>query len=211
MVIGLLGNESSGLNRFILVILKPENGVRLQATLENQNPTGLPVGAVSYLETYCPEEILKKKLFLFIPFYILRYEKQIKEINSTTPPEVLLQSIRMDFQKLDDGIYQYFQQKDMIYYYQLINDLTRNVLDAVLPPDEQIIRNEVNHIMGGHVLVTPTTIIHDRGFRKGVRSERANTARERKLKVQEQQRADHEHVELEKWKAIALSLEKGKQ
>ena len=26
---------------------KPENGVRLQATLGNQNPTGLPVGAVS--------------------------------------------------------------------------------------------------------------------------------------------------------------------
>ena len=24
----------------------PENGVRLQATLDNQNPTGLPVGAV---------------------------------------------------------------------------------------------------------------------------------------------------------------------
>ena len=46
MVVGLLGNESSGSNRFILVTPKPENGVRLQATLGNQNPTGLPVGAV---------------------------------------------------------------------------------------------------------------------------------------------------------------------
>ncbi len=36
-------------NRFTLVTPKPENGVRLQATLGNQNPTGLPVGAVRCL------------------------------------------------------------------------------------------------------------------------------------------------------------------
>ena len=41
------GNESPDSNRFTLVTPKPENGVRLQATLGNQNPTGLPVGAVS--------------------------------------------------------------------------------------------------------------------------------------------------------------------
>ena len=46
MVVGLLGNESSDSNRFTLVTPNPANGVRLQATLDNQNPTGLPVGAV---------------------------------------------------------------------------------------------------------------------------------------------------------------------
>lgn len=46
MVVGLLGNESPDSNRLTLVTPKPENGVRLQATLDNQNPTGLPVGAV---------------------------------------------------------------------------------------------------------------------------------------------------------------------
>ena len=49
MVVGLLGNESSDSNRFTLVTPKPANGVRLQATLGNQNPTGLPVGAVRAL------------------------------------------------------------------------------------------------------------------------------------------------------------------
>ena len=48
MVVGLLGNENPDLNRFTLVTPKPANGVRLQATLDNQNPTGLPVGAVRY-------------------------------------------------------------------------------------------------------------------------------------------------------------------
>lgn len=46
MVVGLLGNENPDLNRFTLVTPKPANGVRLQATLDNQNSTGLPVGAV---------------------------------------------------------------------------------------------------------------------------------------------------------------------
>ena len=47
VVVGLFGNESPDANRFTLVTPKLENGVRLQATLLNQNPTGLPVGAVS--------------------------------------------------------------------------------------------------------------------------------------------------------------------
>lgn len=50
MVVGLLGNKSPGSNRFTLVTPKPENGVRLQAKLGHQNPTGLPVGAVSAYE-----------------------------------------------------------------------------------------------------------------------------------------------------------------
>ena len=46
MVVGLLGNKSTYSNRFILVFPKPENGVRLQATLGSKNPTGLPMGVV---------------------------------------------------------------------------------------------------------------------------------------------------------------------
>jgi len=46
VVVGLLGNESPDSNRFTPVTPKSENDVRLQARLGNQNPTGLPVGAV---------------------------------------------------------------------------------------------------------------------------------------------------------------------
>ena len=61
MVVGLLGNKSSDSNRFTLVTPKPENGVRLQATLGNQNPTGLPVGVVRSKAT------LHKKRLVPIP------------------------------------------------------------------------------------------------------------------------------------------------
>ena len=38
VVIGLLGNKSSDLNRFIPVTPESENDARLQATLDSQNP-----------------------------------------------------------------------------------------------------------------------------------------------------------------------------
>ena len=60
MVVGLLGNESPDLNRFILVTPKSENDVRLQATIDNQNPAGLPVGVVS--EPFRKSVISIKKL-----------------------------------------------------------------------------------------------------------------------------------------------------
>ena len=57
MVVGLLGNESSDSNRFTLVTPKSENDVRLQATLGNRNPTGLPVGVVSMPNlNYCDKK-----------------------------------------------------------------------------------------------------------------------------------------------------------
>ena len=61
MVVGLLGNESSDSNRFTLVTPKSENDVRLQATLGNQNPTGLPMGVVSSILL-----MIKKCLFLML-------------------------------------------------------------------------------------------------------------------------------------------------
>ena len=49
MVTGLLGSERSGSNRLTLITPKSENDVRLQATLGNQNPMGLPVVVVSLI------------------------------------------------------------------------------------------------------------------------------------------------------------------
>ena len=57
MVVGLLGNESPDSNRFTLVNPKSENDVRLQATLANQNPTGLLVGTVRVIGKILPNEV----------------------------------------------------------------------------------------------------------------------------------------------------------
>ena len=48
MVVGLFGNKSPDSNRFTLVTPKPENGVRLQATLQSE-PHGLARGSSQFL------------------------------------------------------------------------------------------------------------------------------------------------------------------
>lgn len=72
MVVGLLGNKSPDSNRFTLVTPKSENDVRLQATLGNQNPTGLPAGAVSSHKRHF-ERMLWLWVIIFLSvYYILK-------------------------------------------------------------------------------------------------------------------------------------------
>ena len=84
MVTGLLGNESSDSNRFTLVTPKSENDVRLQATLGNQNPTGLPVGVVSPSVLFLFSGIMSRSILLiiaailFAPSHILLSYKNAK-------------------------------------------------------------------------------------------------------------------------------------
>ncbi|MCI6515243.1 MAG: hypothetical protein MR445_08375, partial [Erysipelotrichaceae bacterium] len=61
VVVGLLGNKSSDSNRLTLVTPKSLNDVRLQATLGNQNPTGLPVGAVRSM-IFLKEECIMRSI-----------------------------------------------------------------------------------------------------------------------------------------------------
>ena len=42
VVVGLFGKKSSDSNRFTLVTPKPENGVRIQATLQSEPPQACP-------------------------------------------------------------------------------------------------------------------------------------------------------------------------
>ena len=81
MVAGLLGNESSDSNRFTLVTPKSENDVRLQATLGNQNPTGLPVGVVRGHEESLPHY---KNKNIIIPKSLLKQVQSLKNRDKLT-------------------------------------------------------------------------------------------------------------------------------
>ena len=79
MVVGLLGNESSDSNRLTLVTPKSENDVRLQATLDNQNPTGLPVG---YKDSLCQgNRDIQRNISIF--FIIFCFSGERRRANET--------------------------------------------------------------------------------------------------------------------------------
>ena len=91
MVIGLLGNESSDSNRFTLVTPKSENDVRLQATLGNQNPTGLPVGVVRGHEESLPHY---KNKNIIIPESLLKQVQSLKNRDLLTIHSVSGETIK---------------------------------------------------------------------------------------------------------------------
>ena len=124
MIVGLLGNKSPDSNRFTLVTPKPENGVRLQATLGNQNPTGLPVGVVSLSVGYrvnskrgiafrrWANKILKEYL---IQGYSIN-EKKINYLNKTIEIQnkILASSLNIDEASLVNVINEYTKALDLL-------------------------------------------------------------------------------------------------
>ena len=130
---------------------------------------------VQYVSSYPPEEILQKKLFLFIPFYAMRYEMQLKDPDKQAFPEKLKQELCF----LLTGVRDYFHDTERAYCSHLLYELTQRVLNALVPEEHSRMRDEVENFMGGHSLTTPTTIILDQGIQIGIQQESIKTERQR--------------------------------
>ena len=154
--------------------------VRLRSPDHQMLKITIPVVNVS---SYNLEEILKKKLFLFLPFYFMRYEKQLRKLEDHA---ALMKTIEQDYQIMEMGMRQFFVGTKWEYCYALINDLTRTVWEAIIPSESLDLKERIREIMGGHSISTPTTICID----FGMALERKNTERERERADLAEQRAD---------------------
>ena len=114
MVVGLLGNESSDSNRLTLVTPKSENDVRLQATLDNQNPTGLPVGVVSPRELYLKQSLYewKEQIPYYVGIIVVNVERRSKWVAKRPAPMEV--SAGMKFMLRQSLIRTLFYQNDKL-------------------------------------------------------------------------------------------------
>ena len=85
---------------------------------------------------------------------------------STPDPEALRRKLNQDYQTIQHSIHLYFGDTDQSYCQYLLTDLILLVLDHITPK-EGIFRKEVNNLMRGHSISTPTTISFDQGFKIG--------------------------------------------
>ncbi len=92
------------------------------------------------------DELLSKKLFFIIPYYILRYEKTVESVDK----EKLVQ----EYQTLYDGMKDALTN-GILNEYDMTNivQFTNKLVDFVLKENEEV-RREVTGIMGGQVLET---------------------------------------------------------
>lgn len=100
------------------------------------------------LQNYTKDDIFRKNLLFFLPYYIMRYEKQIKEIaDNTEKLQSLLQEyadMRVQLEKVLYGETESALYADMV-------KLIIKISDYILKSEEKV-KKGVNDAMGGKVL-----------------------------------------------------------
>ena len=108
------------------------------------------------VQSYTLDGIFEKKLYLFLPFYILRYEKELNEIDSDEKRrEAVLAEYGNILDRLEEAL------KDEPDVYQDLIRLMYNVVEYVLRDHEEF-KEEVGSVMGGKVLPLPSDILRQK-------------------------------------------------
>lgn len=121
----------------------------LQVKVNLSNGESFIYGAkVVKLQNYTKDEIFRKKLLFFLPYYIMRYEKHLKEIaNNTEKLQSLLQEytdIRIQLEKV------LCVETESVLYADMVK-LIIKISDYILKSEEKV-KKGVNNAMGGKVL-----------------------------------------------------------
>ena len=100
------------------------------------------------VQNYTKDAIFQKNLLFFLPYYIMRYEKSLKEISQDSDKLIALlkdyEDIRSRLEK------ELFKENKSVLYADLVN-LIQKISDYILR-EEETIRKEVGDVMGGKVL-----------------------------------------------------------
>lgn len=113
------------------------------------------------IQEYSKDDIFRKKLLMFLPYYILRYEHKIQKECCTIELNELLNDYQSIIEDLDKAL-----PDDMSDYYSQLIDMISRINDYVTS-DKNNVRKGLGDIMGGKVLVTRTDRIIARSEAKG--------------------------------------------
>jgi len=117
------------------------------------------------VQNYTKEEIFDKNLLFFIPYYILRFEKRLNEIEKN---EEKLRSLVDDYKDILNRLngLEAMQQIDYNYLHDLLA-LTSRLIEVVAK-DNISIKREVIKVCGGKVLEMESEKIYNRGISQGI-------------------------------------------
>ena len=97
------------------------------------------------VQEYTREEIFEKRLLFFLPYYVMRYERQFRRIEGD---EGRLAELRGEFEAILRGL---VEDEDEELPRADLMELIMRVVDHMLEPESRI-RREVHEVMGGQVL-----------------------------------------------------------
>ncbi len=131
----------------------------------------LPDDSVAYykpetieLDAYDINEIFEKKLLLFLPFYILRYEKQINSGRQAS--DSYLEELLAEYRKIQQ-LLSTTLLVDSSEQYSRLTDLINEIINYVFK-DDNTSKERMMDTMGGKVLKTRTDYIIEQATDKGI-------------------------------------------
>lgn len=100
------------------------------------------------LETYTKDKIFEKDLLMLLPFYIMRYEKDIHEISENPR---LFQQLLNEYEEIRRNLEDELSKAGKSKWYMDLNKLIIKISDYICQNEEKV-RKGVGDIMGGKVL-----------------------------------------------------------
>lgn len=111
------------------------------------------------LQNYTKDEIFQKRLLFFLPYYIMRYEKQFKEI---AKDKERLTALLLEYESIRKQLEKTLYGKEESVLYADLVELIIKISDYMLESEEVIMKG-VSDVMGGKVLELET----ERQFKMG--------------------------------------------
>ena len=100
------------------------------------------------LEAYTKDSIFEKNLLMLLPFYIMRYEKDIHEMSEN--PE-LFQRLLNEYEEIRMNLVIELSGADKTALYMDLNKLIIKIADYICQ-SEEVVRKGIGEVMGGKVL-----------------------------------------------------------
>ena len=98
-------------------------------------------------QDYTEEEIFRKNLLMLLPFYILRYEKELPAIEDD---EERVSALLAEYRRINLSLWQTLEENRSAVYNDLI-DLIRKIAEYVLKKSEKL-QERMDAVMGGKIL-----------------------------------------------------------
>lgn len=153
---------------------KTPDAMQVKLILPNQEEVMYDMPIVK-VQNYSKEDIFDKKLLFFIPYYILKFEKKLDEIDGNKEE---LKQLTIEYQDIYDRLcnLEGIKEIDGTYLHHLVN-LTDKLVRVVADKKENVKREVIK--MGGKVLELEGEIIfkqaREQGLQEGVEQAQANS------------------------------------
>ena len=124
-----------------------------------------------YVGHYTKEEILEKRLFFLLPFYIMRYEK---------PENQELKEMLEEYREIEERLEKEFLEKGKEKEYRDLIELIIRIADYILRKQEKA-RKGFGDVMGGKVLELESDRLIKQGLQRGMQQGRTEVIQVIKL------------------------------